>query len=116
MSLDWTDNTDGITYQRCGQCDAKWYFRRDFCPHCGHSNPAALQASGAAIVHARTLVTRAPTDEWRMHVPYLIVMVDADEGFRMMAHGSTELQIGTRVKARFVIRAGRKIPYFEKVQ
>jgi uncharacterized OB-fold protein len=113
--LDWTNNENGITYQCCGQCDLKWYFRRGFCPRCGDSNPPTLQASGVGIVHAHTLVTRAPTDEWRMHSPYLIVMVDADEGFRLMAHGDTKLQIGTRVKARFVVRAGRNIPYFEKI-
>jgi uncharacterized OB-fold protein len=114
--LDWTHDADGITYQCCGQCSSKWYFRRGFCPRCGSSNPSTLLASGAGIVHARTLVTRAPTNEWRMHSPYLVVMVDAEEGFRLMAHGSTELQIGTRVRARFIVRAGRKIPYFEQVQ
>ena len=114
--LDWTNDGDGITYQCCRQCDSRWYFQRGFCPRCGSSNPTTLQASGLGMVHARTLVARAPTEEWRAHSPYLIVMIDADEGFRLMAHGSMELQIGTRVRARFIVLAGRKIPYFEQVQ
>jgi uncharacterized OB-fold protein len=76
--------------------------------------PASLQASGSGIVHARTLVARAPTEELRAHAPYLIALVDADEGFRLMAHGDPDLQIGDRVRARFALLAGHKIPYFDK--
>jgi uncharacterized protein len=113
--LDWTRGGDGIAYQACGNCKAVWYFQRSFCPQCGTSSPATLQASGRGTVHARTLVTRAPTEELRAHAPYLIVLVDADEGFRMMAHGEAALQIGDRVLARFAQLAGKRNPYFEKV-
>ena len=111
---DWTKDGDGIAYQSCGSCKATWYFQRSFCPKCGTSAPATLQASGHGTVHARTLVARAPTEELRAHAPYLIVLVDADEGFRLMAHGDPGLQIGDRVFARFTELAGRKIPYFDK--
>ena len=112
---DWTKDGDGIAYQTCGNCKAIWYFHRSFCPECGTAAPVTLQASGLGTVHARTLVGRAPTEETRAHAPYLIVLVDAEEGFRLMAHGDAELQIGDRVRARFAPLAGRKIPYFEKV-
>jgi uncharacterized protein len=49
-------------------------------------------------------------------VPYNIVLVDTDEGFRMMAHGDKDLAVGDQVKARFARFAGRLIPYFEKVK
>lgn len=113
--LDWTKDGDGIAYQTCAACKAVWYFPRSFCPECGTSAPATLQASGLGTVHARTLVARAPTEELRAHAPYLIVLVDADEGFRLMAHGDAGLQIGDRVRARFAQLAGKKIPYFERV-
>ena len=67
-------------------------------------------------MHAVTLVTRAPSDELRPHAPYLIVLIDADEGFRMMAHGDPSLKIGERVRCRFSTLAGKLIPYFEKVE
>lgn len=113
-ALDWTKDGDGIAYQTCGNCETIWYFQHSFCPQCGTSTPATLQGSGRGTVHARTLVARAPTEELRAHAPYLIVLVDADEGFRLMAHGDAGLQIGDRVRARFTQLAGRKIPYFEK--
>lgn len=112
--LDWTREGDGIAYQVCGNCRAVWYFQRNFCPECGACAPTTRQASGLGSVHACTLVARAPTEELRAHAPYLIVLVDADEGFRLMAHGDPQLQIGDRVLARFMELAGRKIPYFNK--
>jgi uncharacterized OB-fold protein len=71
-------------------------------------------ASGEGTVYATSLVCRAATPETRAHVPYNIVLVDAAEGFRMMAHGDNELAIGDRVVARFATFAGRLVPYFEK--
>jgi uncharacterized OB-fold protein len=111
---DGTKDSDGIAYQTCGSCKAAWYFQRGFCPECGTSAPSNLQASGRGTVHARTLVARAPTEELRAHAPYLIILVDAEEGFRLMAHGDPDLQIGDRVLARFTTLAGHKIPYFDK--
>jgi uncharacterized protein len=110
---DWTEGGEGIAFQACGRCKSVWYFRRGFCPGCGQSEPDTRQASCTGTVHARTLVARAPTEELRAHAPYLIVLVDADEGFRLMAHGDPVLQIGDRVRARFIDLAGKKIPFFE---
>ena len=112
--LDWTRGGDGIAYQACNACKATWYFHRNFCPGCGVAAPATQQSSGAGTIHARTLVARAPAEELRAYAPYLIVLVDMEEGFRLMAHGDRELQIGDRVRATYADLAGRKIPYFVK--
>ena len=42
----------------------------------------------------------------------MIALVDADEGFRLMAHCAPGLEIGDRVRACFTDLAGRKIPFF----
>ena len=112
--LDWTRGTEGIAYQRCSGCGAVWYFHRTFCPRCGRTDPESRQASGQGTVHAVTLVTRAPTEELRAHAPYVITLVDADEGFRVMAHAARDVSIGDRVACRFITLAGRLVPYFDK--
>ena len=71
---------------------------------------------GAKMVFATSQVTRAATAEARAHVPYNIVLVDAAEGFRMMAHGDNDLVIGDKVTVRFAPFAGRLVPYFEKLK
>ncbi len=113
---DWTTGAEAIVYQCCGTCGSLQYFRRSFCVACGAPDPEERRASGAGTVYATSLVCRAATPETRAHIPYNIVLVDAAEGFRMMAHGDTDLSIGDQVAARFAWFAGRLVPYFEKVK
>ena len=110
----WIDGEAAIAYQRCDACEHVWYFRRDFCPNCGVTDQAMRQASGAGRVYALSLVHRAPSEALRALAPYLVAMIDMDEGFRMMAHGDPSLVIGDRVRANFVDFGGRAIPRFEK--
>ena len=113
---DWITGAEAILYQSCAACGARQYFRRSFCAACGASDPVEKQASGAGTVYAASLVCRAATPETRAHVPYNIVLVDTEEGFRMMAHGDNDLAIGDKVSARFTQFAGRLVPYFGKVK
>lgn len=106
--------SERITYQACEACGHIQYFARSFCVACGASDPATRIAGGEGVVYATSLVHRAATPETRAEVPYMIVLVDAAEGFRMMAHGEKTLTIGDRVVARFSDFAGRRIPYFER--
>jgi len=113
---DWTTGTEAIVYQSCASCGRLQYFRRSFCAGCGAPDPVEKRAGGAGTVYATSLVCRAATPETRAHVPYNIVLVDALEGFRMMAHGDNDLAIGDKVSARYQQFAGRLVPYFAKAQ
>ena len=112
---DWTTGAEAITYQSCSACDGLQYFRRSFCGSCGAPDPEQKYASGNGIVYATSLVCRAATPETRAGVPYNIVLIDAAEGFRMMAHGDIELAIGDQVTARFAPFAGRLVPHFKRI-
>ena len=113
---DWTKGAEAIIYQHCAACGVRQYFRRSFCATCGAPDLEDKRASGLGTVYAASLVCRAATPETRAHVPYNILLVDAAEGFRMMAHGDNDLAIGDKVAARFKQFAGRLVPYFEKVK
>jgi len=113
---DWTTGAEAIVYQACAACGAKQYFRRTFCAACGAPDPEQKRAGGEGRVYATSLVCRAATPETRAHVPYNILLVDASEGFRMMAHGENGLAIGDKVVARFTQFAGRLVPYFAKAK
>jgi len=111
---DWTRGGAGIAFQKCPACAHAWYFRRGFCPVCGAAGPADLASAGRGTVHAGTLVHRAPTEEFRALAPYRILLVDLDEGFRMMGHGAPDLAIGDRVLCGFRPLAERLVPFFDK--
>lgn len=111
---DWTTGTEAILYQSCPACTARWYIRRGFCPRCGDATPETHQASGCGTVHAVTTVARAPTEALRRHAPYTLLLVDAEEGFRMMAHGELGLAIGDTVHAGFHRFDGALLPRFQR--
>lgn len=111
---DWTLEQEGIVYQACRSCNAHWYFRRRFCLRCGAVDPALLQASGRGTVYSMATVHRAPSEAMRPYTPYTIVLVDADEGFRMMGHGAPDLRIGEAVRAGYRSIAGKLMPYFDR--
>ncbi|WP_315838029.1 Zn-ribbon domain-containing OB-fold protein [Bradyrhizobium prioriisuperbiae] len=113
---DWTTGANAIAYQSCSTCRAVWYFRRGFCPSCGAADPRSLRASGRGTVYAASLVCRAATPEAKAHVPYMVVLVDAAEGFRLMAHGDKDLKIGDAVTARFENFTRRPMPYFVRLK
>ncbi|TDR85166.1 Zn-ribbon domain-containing OB-fold protein [Enterovirga rhinocerotis] len=99
--VDWTRGGRALAYQRCGGCGTIRYFRRDFCPACGSETSETLAASGNGTVYAVTTVSRAPSPEWKALAPYGIALVDAQEGFRFMAHAAEGLAIGDAVTTTF---------------
>jgi uncharacterized OB-fold protein len=114
--LDWTRGESRLVYQSCARCAFRWAFQRTFCPACGGDAPPAQTsraAVGNGVARARTVVHRAPDDAFRGAVPYVLVLVDLDEGVRVMGHAAPAVAIGDRVRCDFVTVAGRLLPRFD---
>ena len=111
---DWTRGHEALTYQRCRACAAISYFRRPFCAACGRAEAETASASGRGTVYAITTVNRAPSAEWKALAPYGIALVDAEEGFRFMAHAAGGLAIGDRVATRFRAVGDGLVPFVER--
>ena len=109
---DWTAGVPRMRAQHCGVCAARWLFHREFCPRCGAQPPQALALTGLGTVHAATMVHRAPDEQFRSIAPYALVLVELDEGVRVMGHAQRGATIGARVEVSFVEIAGRLLPYF----
>ena len=112
---DWTTGRPAISYQVCRACRQVWSFRRSFCPACGSTANDAHAATGRGTVYAATTVNRAPSEALRALAPYHILIVEAEEGFRLMAHGAEGLAIGEPVEARFDPFGDLLIPFFDRV-
>lgn len=112
--------TDGlrqriVRYQRCATCGAAQTLARYACAHCGGAALSWLEATGRGTVYAVTVVARAPSDAFRALVPYTLVLVDLDEGPRLMAHAEPGVAIGTRVMAHFFAHEGQPLLRFAPV-
>lgn len=96
--------TDGLEqgvlrYQRCAGCGQAQTLTRFACPHCGSDRLEWHDAVGGGTVVAASVVSRAPTDAFRALVPYTLVLVELDEGPRVMGHATPGIAIGDRVTA-----------------
>ncbi len=96
-----------LRFQRCRECGRAQRLARYACTHCGSSQLDWQTSSGRGTVFAATVVTRAPSDEFKALTPYGIVLVDLEEGGRLMGHGPIDAKIGERVNSE-VFRLGNK--------
>ncbi len=112
----WTRGARGVLYESCSRCLLRWYFLRRFCPVCGSKEVQLASSSGRGKVVAVTVVHRAPDEEFRALLPYQLVLVDAEEGFRLMAHSAPNIKIGDEVQCELRQIGGRVLPFFSAVR
>ena len=111
---DWTQGGSQLLHQRCPACAHVWYFFRPFCPACGDDSPEPTQANANGVVCATTLVHRAPDERFKALVPYRLVLVDMQDGMRVMGHAEPSLQIGDQVRCEISTLAGQPLPFFTR--
>lgn len=104
-----------VRYQRCAACGHAQTLARHACQRCGHEDLRWHDAAGTATVRAATVVARAPSDDFRPLAPYTLVIVELDEGPRLMGHALPGVQIGQRVRAGFFEHQGRALLRFTPI-
>jgi acetyl-CoA acetyltransferase/uncharacterized OB-fold protein len=95
-----------LVFRSCCSCGHRWYFERRFCPHCGAGDTVTSATDGIGTVVAATTVHRAPAGSSSAQVPFEVVLVDLDEGVRVMGR----CEVGTPVGARVALAAGVPSP------
>ena len=103
-----------LRYQRCASCDRAQFYPRPFCATCGHQALHWAVTLGAGVVYTATEIIRAPTPDFKALVPYTLLLVDLDEGVRMMAHGTPGLTIGQRIEVEFIQHGALHLPFFHR--
>jgi uncharacterized protein len=101
-----------VRYQSCLDCGVAQSLARYACQNCRSPHLQWCDAIGTGTVYALTVVARAPSDSFRALVPYTLVLVTLDEGFRLMAHGHAPLKIGDRVVARTFVHDDKALVIF----
>ena len=113
----WSAAAEGrLLFQRCAVCGHQQFYPRAMCTACA-GEPEWVDASGRGTIHTFTVIRQNWSEPFKSQMPYVVAMVDLDEGVRLMA-GITdcepaEVQIGMPVEAYFVtVEDGLGIPYF----
>lgn len=109
---------DRFTLPRCGDCGKFHFYPRPVCPHCASTRIAWADASGRGEVYSHSTVYRAPSPEFKKDLPYVIAIVQTDEGphllSRIVGVAPDAVKIGLRLRAstaKFVENA--VLPVFE---
>lgn len=69
--------------RKCNDCNQAYFYPRDICPNCFSRNTTWTQCSGKGTLHTFGVVVRAPHPAWRDDAPYVVAIVDLEEGCRM---------------------------------
>ncbi|MFM9887099.1 MAG: Zn-ribbon domain-containing OB-fold protein [Burkholderiales bacterium] len=68
----------------CIDCTKPHFYPRVVCPHCGSRRLEWRDASGRGTLYSFVINHRPPA--WRKQEPYVIAVVELDEGPRMMTN------------------------------
>ena len=110
-----------LALQRCPTCSRVVFYPRTVCPHCHDGTPEWIDASGRGSVYSFSVLYRAGSPGFDGDVPYVVALVDLDEGARMMANlvnvDVEQVEIGMPVSVTFERRSEDfVVPQFEPVR
>jgi uncharacterized protein len=107
---------DELRIRTCNACGARFRFSHELCPQCWSADLGWERASGLATVSHFTVVHQAPVPAFQAESPYVLAMVELDEGVRMMTNvvdcDPESVAIGMKVSVRFEARGEVRIPVF----
>ncbi len=72
--------------QRCSACGKHQFYPRIICANCMSDQLEWTKASGRGTVATYTVVTRAVSPAYAADAPYVIALIDLEEGPRMMSN------------------------------
>ena len=110
-----------LVLPRCDGCNLVFFPPRQFCPSCWAGELSWQPMGGGGTVWTFTEVHVAFYDDtWADDVPYVVAVVELDEGPRLLANivepDMERLSIGARVEATFEDRSeGVSLPMFQVV-
>ena len=94
-----------LVLQQCNDCEKFRFYPRVICPHCMSERFEWRQSSGHGVVYSFTVVHRPPTPFFRDKVPYVVALIDLQEGVRMMSNvvgcDPGDVKIGDHVEVIF---------------
>lgn len=114
----WSAASEGrLLYQQCPSCGHRQFYPRALCTACG-ADPEWAEATGRGTVHTFTVIRQQGAKPFRDEVPYVVAVVELEEGPRMMGNITgcpvEDVAIGMAVRAYVVeAEAGVGVPLWE---
>lgn len=109
-----------LMLKHCRDCQRHHFYPRELCPHCHSDALEWAQAAGTGCIYSYTVARRPAGPAYKSDTPYVVAIVELDEGARMMTNIVTAdveaVRIGQRVMVRFEdVTAEVTLPKFRLV-
>ena len=105
-----------LTYQVCRACGQVVFHPRRHCTCCTSGDLEWRDSAGAGTVYTFTVIRRSGHPFFREKIPYIVGLIDLDEGFRMLAEIAADpetLHVDDRVTVTWEDHADLSVPIFE---
>jgi uncharacterized protein len=108
-----------LVIRKCKACGQLHFMPRYLCPACWSDQLEWVDVRGTGRVHSFSVIRRASDPAFASRVPYVVALIELDEGPRMMANvvgdDALAVAIGDPVKVIFEDRGdGALIPQFQR--
>jgi uncharacterized protein len=106
-----------LAVQRCSACGLLRHYPRPHCPSCLSPEWTWQACSGKGTVYTFTVIRQNGNPRFRERLPYVVAVVELDEGVRMLTNvvgcDVDEVRVGMPVAAVFEQDPdGRTVPRF----
>jgi uncharacterized protein len=106
-----------LRVRECNACGAHFRFIRELCPQCWSDDLGWKVSAGRGRVVARVVVQRAPYPAMEARVPYVLALVELEEGVTMMSNivdcDPTTVEVGLAVELTWEERGDFMLPQFK---
>ena len=105
-----------LLVQFCQTCGKPQWFPRARCSYCYGHEMEWRTSAGEGEIYSFSVVHRGVPQSFQDLIPYVVALVDLEEGIRMMTHvvecDPSSVTIGMPVTVRFREENGFKLPVF----
>ena len=75
-----------LLIQECGDCGVRQFFPQAHCRSCLSENVEWIEAGGRGKIYSYTVVHRPPTAQFQEDAPYVVALIELEEGVCMMSN------------------------------
>jgi uncharacterized OB-fold protein len=115
----WSGTLDGkLLVQECSVCAKRQLYGRSLCTNCHSAALRWIESSGRGTIYSRTIIRQNPSRSFKHLIPFVVALVDLDDGPRLMTNvvgtPAEAVQIGDRVRVVFEpVSDAAALPLFE---
>ncbi len=118
----WAGTVDGtLLVQECSVCGQRQLYGRSLCTNCHAAALTWVPTNGMGTIYSRTIIRQNPSRSFRPMIPFVVALIDLDDGPRLMSNvigtPAEDVHIGDRVRVLFEkVSDEASLPLFEVVR